>query len=126
MRQMDASKVPPLFIFAKKMGLNADLSQLLLSILAQIDQVPERMKKQAIDAVLLVIFSLAIAGEDERTKVLSGSKPAFEKLLADYDVNFLKDAFNIDSGGGMSLSIASFISSIIEAAQEQAATEKAA
>lgn len=126
MRQMDTAKVPPLFIFAKKMGLNADLSQLLLSILAQIDQVPDRMKKQAIDAVLLVIFSLAMAGEDERAEVLSGSKPAFEKLLADYDVNFLKDAFNIDSGGGMSLSIASFISSIIEAAQEQAATEKAA
>ncbi|OGW70200.1 MAG: hypothetical protein A2036_03615 [Omnitrophica bacterium GWA2_50_21] len=125
-KQMDSVKVPPLFIFTQKLGLNPDLSKMLLSILSQIDQVPDRLKKQAIDAVLLVIFSLALAGNDEREQVLGGSKAALEKLLADYEVGFLKDAFDIEAGGGMSLSIASFISSIVSAAQEQALTEKAA
>ncbi len=126
MSQMGTTKHPPLFIFVNQMKLNPDLSKMLLSILTQIDQVPERMKKQAIDAVLLVIFSLALAGEDVRNQVLSGSKPAFEKLLSDYDVGFLKDAFNIETGGGMSLSIASFISSIVSAAREQEITQIAA
>ncbi len=125
MQQMTSLKVPPLFIFARNMGLNEELSRMLLSILTQINEVPERLKKQAIDAVLLVVFALALADAAERNEILGGSKAALEKLLREYQVDFLSDSFLME-GGGISLSISGFINSITAAAQQAEVTARAA
>jgi hypothetical protein len=111
------------FVFAEEMPVDPEFAKTLQSFLTQINQVPERLKTQAMDAVFLILFNLAEKGA-ERNSILKNSGE-FEKFLRDLGLDFLAKGFQAD-GNGIQLNINGFINAIVEAAAETAAVAKAA
>jgi ADP-ribosylglycohydrolase/HEAT repeat protein len=114
----------PYYVFAEPLkNLDSNFVRILKPILTQINQVPDRLKRQALDAVFLILFNLALKSPEER-ELLLGSQNEFDRFLGQLGLDFLASGFKVDNG--LQLNIAGFISSIIEAVQAQEAVAKAA
>ncbi|GEM_PF-4274005 len=124
MSRMQSENQPPLFVLSN-LNVPSEVSKMLVSIFTQIDQVPDRLKKQVIDATFVLIFALASLDDPARSAVL-GSRAKFEQLLAQYEIGFLAQGFDIGPGGRIQLNLDGFISSISQLKAEKEVTSKAA
>lgn len=123
--EIQAGKYQVPVLLNEKLAMDASATRLLVSILAQVSQVPDRLKKSVIDAAFLLIFALASKNSDERAKIL-GSPDGLIPLLHELNIDFLSQGFKVGEDGGISLDLNGFIGSILRAASAEAAVQKAA
>ncbi|MBI4549638.1 MAG: hypothetical protein HY714_01765 [Candidatus Omnitrophica bacterium] len=115
----------PYYVFSEAaLNLDADFMNALKPVLTQINNVPEKLKKQVLDAVFLIIFHLALKSADERREILANKNGEFTKFLGDLGLDFLSQGFVVDNK--IELSLNGFITSITQAAEAAAAIAKAA
>ncbi|HNV86407.1 MAG TPA: hypothetical protein PKL97_05525 [Candidatus Omnitrophota bacterium] len=113
-------------VLAENLAVSPEIAQTLLSILTQIRQVPTRLKKQALNAVLVLIFALALKTPEQRAEILGDrSGNLLGKLLDELGIHFLQRGFQVTEGG-ISLNVNEFISSMVRAQAEAEAVGRAA
>ena len=113
----------PYYVFADQLRTEKEFFETIQSFLTRIHQVPDRLKKQVLDAVFIMIFALALKNPQERKAILQNKKN-FDGFLGELGLGFLATGFLVSHG--IELDISGFISSLEQIEAVSTVLERAA
>lgn len=108
-----------------QLQLPADLDQLLISVMADIRELPDRLKKPAFDTVLLLLCALSMKAQMKEDLSRYRSREGLAALLHEYNADFMAPTFVVENER-ITLGIREFIEAMFKAKATEEQIRKAA